>query len=145
METIKHQANYIFKKLGAGFSERIYHNAIEVVLKKHGISFESERVIPVLFDGVEVGSVRADIVIDNKIVVELKRGSSLKDKHTTQCFMYMKLLGISEGVIINFPENDEDQVEFQEIGLAPICSRCGRDSHLASGCYARTHLKGYQL
>jgi GxxExxY protein len=145
MEHIKRFAKYVFKQLGAGFSERVYHNAIEVLLKKHSVTFESERVMPVLFEGVEVGSVRADLVIENKIVVELKRGSSLKDKHTTQCFMYMKLLGITEGLVINFPENDEDEVEFQEICSSPICSRCGRDSHIASGCYAKTHVNGYPL
>ena len=145
MENIKSFARYIFKTLGAGFSERVYHNSLEVLFKKHSVDFVSEQQIPVMFEGQEVGKVRADIVIENKVVIELKRGSSLRDKHTTQCFMYMKLLGINEGIIINFPENDCDEVEFQEICLAQLCNRCGRDSHLASGCYARTHVKGYAL
>jgi GxxExxY protein len=145
MERIKRFAKYVFKQLGAGFNERVYHNAIEVLLKKHSVMFETERVMPVLFEGVEVGTVRADLVIENRIVIELKRGSSLRDKHTTQCFMYMKLLGITEGLVINFPVNDEDEVEFQEICSSPICTRCGRDSHMANACYAKTHVDGYAL
>ena len=145
MEHIKSFSRHVFKTLGAGFSEKIYHNSLEVLLDKHSVKFTSEQQIPVIFEEKEVGKVRADIVIENKIVVELKKGASLKDKHTTQCFMYMKLLGINEGIIINFPENDGEDVEFQEICFAPICNRCGRDSHLASGCYAKSHIKGYSL
>jgi hypothetical protein len=142
MDQIQSFANTVFSKLGAGFSERVYHNSMEVLLKKHGIPFKSEQIIPVMFEGVEVGSVRADLVIMNKIVVELKSVKTIRDDHATQCAMYMKLLNIPSGVIINFPCSDSEEVTFQEMEDTPICKRCGRDSHLASGCYAKKHING---
>lgn len=146
MEQLKSFAKRVFKALGAGFSERVYHNAMEVLLKKHGISYKSEQVIPVMFEGVEVGQVRADLVVSGDIVVELKSVRSIKDDHATQCGMYMKLLHIENGLVINFPCGDNEDVDFQELALAsPVCKRCGRDSHMASGCYAKKHLLGYDL
>ena len=146
MDQIKKAAKYVFKTLGAGFNERVYHNAMEVLLKKYNIPYKSEHTMPVMFEGVEVGQVRADLVINNNIVVELKSVRSLKDDHCTQCAMYMKLLKIDSGIVINFPCDDNEEVSFQEIETSsPVCKRCGRDSHMASGCYAKKHIEGYEL
>ena len=146
MEQVKTFAERVFTTLGAGFSERVYHNAMEVLLKKYNIPFKSEQVIPVMFEGVEVGQVRADIVVNGTIVVELKAVRSIGDGHTTQCGMYMKLLNIDSGIVINFPCGDNESVEFQELESAtPVCRRCGRDSHVASGCYAKKHVDGRNL
>jgi hypothetical protein len=99
-----------------------------------------------MFEGVEVGQVRADLVIDGKIVVELKSVRTIKDDHATQCGMYMKLLNIDSGLVINFPCSDNEEVDFQEMEAAsPVCKRCGRDSHMASGCYAKKHIEGYPI
>ena len=146
MEQIKSFSKHVFNSLGAGFSERVYHNALEVLLKKNSIPYKSEQVIPVIFEGIEVGQVRADLVIDEKIVVELKSVRTLKDEHTIQCGMYMKLLNIDSGLVINFPCSDNENVDFQEMEAAsPVCKRCGRDSHMASGCYAKKHIEGYPI
>ena len=146
MEQVKSFSKHVFSGLGAGFSERIYHNAMEVLLKKNNIPFKSEQVIPVMFEGVEVGQVRADLVIDGKIVVELKSVRSIKDDHAAQCGMYMKLLNIDNGLVINFPCSNNEEVDFQEMEAAsPVCKRCGRDSHMASGCYAKKHIEGYPI
>jgi GxxExxY protein len=145
MDNIKSFASYVFKTLGAGFSERVYHNAIEVLLKKHGICYLTEHEIPVLFEGIQVGKVRADLVIAEKIVVELKSVGNVREKHTAQCLMYMKLLNIEHGLVINFPQSDIEPVEFEEVSLTSLCKRCGRDSHIASGCYAKTRIDGTRL
>ena len=146
MDQIKNFAKRVFGALGAGFSERVYHNAMEVLLKKYNIPYKSEQVIPVMFEGVEVGQVRADLVIDGNIVVELKSVRSIKDDHATQCAMYMKLLDIESGVVINFPCGDNEDVDFQELeASSPVCKRCGRDSHMASGCYAKKHVDGHAI
>ena len=145
MEDIKSLARYVFKTLGAGFSERVYHNAMEVLLKKHNICFLSEQTIPVMFEGVKVGDVRADLVVSDKICVELKAVGGVKDEHLTQCQMYMKLLNLKDGIVINFPKFDDEEVEFEEISTSTTCKRCGRDSHDESTCYAKNHLNGYKL
>jgi GxxExxY protein len=145
MDQIKNFAKYVFKTLGAGFSEKVYHNAMEVLLKRHNICFLSEHTIPVMFESVEVGKVRADLVINEKIVIELKSVGSVREKHLTQCNMYMKLLKINDGIVINFPASDDEDVEFEEISLTTDCTRCGRDSHSAESCYASKHIKGYRI
>ena len=146
MEQLKTFSKHVFSSLGAGFSERVYHNAMEVLIKKENIQYKSEQIIPVMFEGVEVGQVRADLVIDGKIVVELKSVRSIKDDHATQCAMYMKLLNIDSGLVINFPCSENEDVDFQELeASSPVCKRCGRDSHMASGCYAKKHIDGYSI
>ena len=115
MEQVKTFANHVFKTLGAGFSERVYHNAMEVLLKKNKIPFKTEVTVPVMFEGVEVGQVRADLIINGNLVVELKSVKSIKEDHATQCTMYMKLLDVDDGIVINFPCSDNEEVEFQTI------------------------------
>jgi GxxExxY protein len=115
MEQVKTFANHVFKTLGAGFSERVYHNAMEVLLKKNKIPFKTEVIVPVMFEGSEVGQVRADLIINGNLVVELKSVKSIKEDHATQCTMYMKLLDVDDGIVINFPCSDNEEVEFQTI------------------------------
>ena len=145
MDFVKQAARKVFSTLGAGFSERVYHNSMEVLLKKEGIVFKSEHVIPVMFEGVEVGNVRADLVVNENLIVELKSVKTIVDSHVTQCAMYMKLTKIGSGVVINFPCSDEEEVEFQELMHTPICSKCGRDTHIADGCYAKWHVDGHRI
>jgi GxxExxY protein len=123
MDQIKLFSKHVFTTLGAGFSEKVYHNAMEVLLKKNKIPFKSEHTIPVIFEDVEVGHVRADLVIDNDIVVELKSVKMIRDDYAVQCTMYMKLLGIKNGVVVNFPCSDDEEVTFQYISANTVYKR----------------------
>jgi len=91
----------VFAVLGPGFTECVYHNALLVLLRKHGVPYETERIIPVVFEGHTIGSVRADIIVDNSIVVELK-ATRVQNGAEQQIKRYMKLLGLNKGVIMNF-------------------------------------------
>jgi len=120
MEFIQEAANKVFDTLGAGFTERIYHNSLEVLLRKNNIPFKSEHTIPVMFEGERVGEVRADLILDDNLVVELKSKRTINNNHITQCSMYMKLTNIKNGIVINFPSNDCEQIEFQKIKFENI-------------------------
>jgi GxxExxY protein len=96
-------AQKIWETLGPGFSERVYHNAFEVELRLRGIPYETERILPITYEGHNVGNLRADLVIDGKIIVELKSTTKLKDEFENQAKNYMRLTGIQEAVLINFP------------------------------------------
>lgn len=111
---IHSSARQIWQSLGPGFSERVYHNAMEVCLRKAGVPYETERVIPVTFMNHTLGNLRADLIVDNRFVVELKSVRSLKDEHRTQTKAYLKLLGLSEAVLINFPTQG-DSLEIEDI------------------------------
>ena len=64
---IRDLCNHIYKTLGPGFSERVYHNAMEVMLRQKGINYETERIVPIVFEGHTIGNVRADIIIDGTL------------------------------------------------------------------------------
>jgi GxxExxY protein len=127
MEFIKKSAVKVFETLGAGFSERVYHNAMMVLLIRQKILFKSEHVIPVMFEDEKVGEVRADLIVNDDLVVELKSVKAIIDTHITQCSMYMKLTGIKNGLVINFPCSDREEVGFQELGnTSTCCGKCGQ-------------------
>ena len=100
---IKELANHIYTILGGGHSERIYHNALEVTLRKNNIQYETERIVPIEFDGHIIGNVRADLIIEKNLVVELKSVKTLTAPMNQQTLNYLKLTGINRGLLINFP------------------------------------------
>lgn len=106
-------AENIWKTLGPGFSESVYHNAFEVELRKLGVSYETERVIPIVYENHVVGSVRADLIINNETVIELKSVTKLNESHRYQVGIYMDHGPFRSGVLINFPSGQSAGVEYQ--------------------------------
>ena len=101
-------AKYIYLCLGAGLSERIYHNALEISLREEQIPYETERIIPIKFKNHTIGNMRADLIINNELVVEIKAVNALTAQMTNQLKQYLKLLKENEnkcmrGILINFP------------------------------------------
>lgn len=97
--------------LGGGYSERVYHNAMEVLLRKEGISYETERIVPITFQGHVIGNLRADIIINNEIVLEFKTIKTLNDQVEMQARNYLSLTGLKKAYLINFPPFPDRQVE----------------------------------
>jgi GxxExxY protein len=87
---------------------------MEVGLRQLSIPYQTERIVPIVFDDHAIGNIRADLIIDSRIIVELKSVKTLKDEHRVQTRMYMRLLGLSEGVLINFPNSGND-LEVEEV------------------------------
>jgi GxxExxY protein len=98
----------VWDELGPGYSESIYHNALEVQLRENGIGYETERIIPVSFHGHVIGNLRADLIL-NDTIVELKSVRALTEPNRTQIQLYMKLLE-KDGVLVNFGP-DKFQIE----------------------------------
>jgi len=107
-------AQDIWSSLGPGYSERVYHNAFEIALRDEGLSYESERILPVTFRGHNVGNLRADLIVSGKFILELKSTSRLKDEFRNQIRNYMKLTGLKAGVLINFPDKS-GPLEFEKV------------------------------
>lgn len=106
-------ADTIWKTLGPGFSESVYHNAFEVELRALGIPYETERIIPIIYNNHVVGSVRADLIINNETVIELKSVLKLNESHRHQVGIYMDHGPFQTGVLINFPSGQSASVEYQ--------------------------------
>lgn len=115
MEHTLHEiARDIWQSLGPGYSESVYHCAFEVALRNRLINYETERIIPVFYDGQNVGNVRADLIIDRKVVVELKSVSKLNEQYRIQTRNYLNLLDLSQGYLINFPDKN-GLLEFESV------------------------------
>ncbi len=100
---LKNISTKIFEKLGPGYSERVYHNAFEVELRLRGIQYETEKILPVTYEGHTVGNLRADLILEGRTIVELKSVTKLKDEFRNQVRNYAKLTGLESGYLVNFP------------------------------------------
>ena len=92
----------IRRQLGPGYLERVYKNAMIVELRKHQLSFEIERPIVVYYDDIIVGNFKADIIVEGKVILELKAVSSISVGHEIQLVNYLTATGIEDGLLINF-------------------------------------------
>jgi len=106
-------ADRIYSQLGPGFSERVYHNAMEILLRKDSIPYESERIIPIDFDGHNVGNLRADIIVNKELVVEFKTIKSLTEASEIQARNYLRLTGLNNALLINYPPGTLQQCEIR--------------------------------
>ena len=102
-EFLKNISTKIFEKLGPGYSERVYHNAFEVELRLAGIQYETEKILPVIYEGHTVGNLRADLILAGRTIVELKSVTKLKDEFRNQVRNYGRLTGLESGYLVNFP------------------------------------------
>jgi GxxExxY protein len=92
----------IYAELGPGHSERVYHNAVEVMLREKRIRYETERIIPVVFRGHVIGNVRADIIIDGRCILEFKTIRTLGDGAELQAHNYLRLTGLNLAYLDKF-------------------------------------------
>lgn len=96
------EAMHVHRVLGAGFVESIYHNALLLRLKKLGLAVESQKPLSVYFEGEIVGDFLADIVVENRLVLELKAVSALNSAHEVQLVNYLTTTHIDTGLLLNF-------------------------------------------
>ena len=87
---------------GDGYLEEVYKNALLVELKKLGFDVQSEVAIPVDYHGVRVGDYRADIIVEARLILELKAVTALNKKHEAQVVNYLTATGINDGLLLNF-------------------------------------------
>lgn len=92
----------VYNELGDGFLESVYENAICIALKNEGLLFQRQRSIPVYYHGIVVGNFTADIIVEDKIVLELKAIQRLDKIHEAQLINYLKATRIEVGLLLNF-------------------------------------------
>jgi len=92
----------VHNQLGPGFSEEIYERALITELEIRNLPYESQKTIVVRYKGRLMGNYRLDLVIDNKIILELKAVASLNDLVKQQLVAYLKATGLRLGILVNF-------------------------------------------
>jgi len=96
------EAMHVHRVLGAGFVESIYHNALLKRLKKLGLKVESQKPLPVHFEGEIIGEFFADLTVEDRLILELKAVSSLVTAHEVQLVNYLTATKIETGLLLNF-------------------------------------------
>jgi GxxExxY protein len=93
----------VHRELGPGFTEKIYHKALKLALKEEGLRFQTEKEFNVYYSDQQVGTFRADLAVEDKVVVEIK---SLEGKvpmvFEYQLLSYLKASGLRIGLLVNF-------------------------------------------
>jgi len=92
----------VINELGAGFLESVYHNALLITLRQIGLKAEPQVSTQVMFRGLVVGQFIADILVEDKVLVELKAVKTLLPEHQAQVINYLKATGIQVGLLVNF-------------------------------------------
>jgi|TARA_Y100000294_G_C8265140_1_gene220471 GxxExxY protein len=92
----------VYNKLGYGFLEKVYENAMMIEFKKENISAVSQSAIKVLYEGEIVGQYFADVLILGKIIEEIKAVKNIAEEHEAQLLNYLKAIDIEVGLLLNY-------------------------------------------
>jgi len=92
----------VHRELGPGFLEAIYEEALKVELPEQSMHCDSQKEIKIEYLGVEIGVHRLDLLVEKKIIVELKAVKELTDIHFAQLRSYLKAAGLRVGLLLNF-------------------------------------------
>lgn len=101
--------------LGHGFLEKVYENALAHELRKAGLGIQQQSNIDVFYDGVNVGTYFADLLVEGHILVELKSVKALDEIHMAQCLNYLKATGLQTCLLLNF---GKAKVEVRRLGMS---------------------------
>lgn len=98
----------VHAELGPGFLESIYRNALQIELRSQGLKIEHEKEVRVFYRHTEVGIHRLDLLVEGKVIVELKTVEGLSRAHYAQLRSYLKAVGCSTGLLVNFAGDKAD-------------------------------------
>lgn len=100
------------KELGFGFLEKVYENALMILLRENGIQAEQQVPIKVTFHGQIIGDNIADILVEGSIIIELKAADKITPAHKAQVLNYLKATGLKLAILLNF---GKDSLEHERL------------------------------
>ena len=104
----------VHNTLGAGFIEKVYENALRIELLKEGLSVEQQMPVKVYYDGHVVGDYYVDLLVQGKVIVELKAVQALDKAHEVQLVNYLTATGIDIGLLLNFGPRVQIKRKYRE-------------------------------
>jgi len=93
---------HVHKELGPGFLEIMYEEALAIELRNAGISFERQKLLPIFYREHLIGEHRLDLVVERKVIVELKAISALEDIHYAIVRSYLRAADLADALLLNF-------------------------------------------
>ena len=97
----------VYNELGFGFLENVYQNALYFELKNNQLKVEAQKTIKVYYQNQLVGNYKADLIVNNTIILELKAVDFLIEEHELQLINYLKATNIEIGLLLNFGKKPE--------------------------------------
>ena len=97
----------VHKELGYGFSEKVYENALAILLIEMGLKVEQQLHLYAFYHGRVIGEYIADMVINDIVLLELKSSQKLIEDHAAQLLNYLKATNIEVGLVLNFGPSAE--------------------------------------
>ena len=97
----------VYNKLSYGFLEKVYENAMMIEFKREGILAVSQSPMKVFYEGEIISEYYADILVDNKVIVEIKAAKQLVEENEAQLLNYLKATDIEVGLLLNFGTKPE--------------------------------------
>ncbi len=97
----------VYNELGEGFLESVYENALYIVLTGYGLCIERQKDISVFFRGSIIGNFKTDLIVNEKVIIELKAIRTLDPAHEAQLINYLKATNIEVGLLLNFGRKPE--------------------------------------
>ena len=88
--------------LGSGFLEKVYENALVIELRQNGLRVEQQYPIKVFYNDNLVGDFFADLLVEDRVIVEMKAAKTLDEVHSAQCMNYLKATGLKVCLLVNF-------------------------------------------
>ena len=112
MEAVIGASFEVSNGLGAGFLEKVYERALRRELSLRGFRVDSQVCYPVFYKGARTGDYVADLVVDGRVLVELKCVARFCDEHMAQCINYLRASGLRFGLMVNF---QKPRVEWKRV------------------------------
>ena len=95
-------AQNVSRELGTGFLEAVYENALALELEEKGILFERQHQLDIYYKSQLIGQYKADLVVEGKLIIELKAVPTFNDRHKAQVLNYLRATGLNVGLLLNF-------------------------------------------
>jgi GxxExxY protein len=95
----------IYREFGSGYQEKYYQKLTALEFKRCGLDYKEQVAIPLIYKGNRIGNYFLDFLIENKVVLELKRGEKFSRKNIEQIYSYLKATGLKLGIIANFTKS----------------------------------------
>jgi GxxExxY protein len=129
----------VYNTLGYGFLEKVYENAMVIELTENHLQVLQQKKISVFYKKANVGDYTADLIVDNKVIIELKAAESLCNDHKNQLINYLKATEFEVGLLLNFgPKPEVRRVLFtkdhKQIHNSQVLNLCKSVLSVSSVC-----------
>ena len=112
---VKEVATKVYAALGSGRQENVYRQAMAIEFRRRNMSYQTEVQTEIFYEEERVGRAELDFIVDDRLVVELKRVDSMGERDYAQTEAYMRTLGVWNGLVVNFPPHGEPKPQIKQL------------------------------